>query len=65
MILSFVVRKSHGFSFVFWATIGLARKKLPNVNQFFESLYTYIQAILPQLMLSLQHPSIPPGWTWI
>ena len=39
MILSFVVRNSHRFSFVFWATIGLARKILPNVNQFFESLY--------------------------
>ena len=39
MILSFVVRNSHRFSFVPWATIGLARKKLPNVNQFFESLY--------------------------
>ena len=39
MIISFVVRNSHRFSFVFWATIGLARIFLPNVNQFFESLY--------------------------
>ena len=39
MILSFVFGNSHGFSFIPWATIGLARIKLPNVNQFFESLY--------------------------
>ena len=39
IILSFVVRNSHRFSFVFWVAIGLARKNWPNVNQFFESLY--------------------------
>ena len=38
-ILCFVIKHSHEFSFVVWATIGLARKNLPNVNQFFESLY--------------------------
>ena len=37
-ILSFVIKNSHEFSFVLWATIDLARKNLPNVNQFFESL---------------------------
>jgi hypothetical protein len=37
-ILCFVQENSHEFSFVFWATIDLARKILPNVNQFFESL---------------------------
>jgi len=39
MIPCLVTKNSHGFSFVFWATIGLARKNFPNVNQFFESLY--------------------------
>ena len=39
MILCFVIKNSHEFSFVFWATIDLARKFFPNVNQFFESLY--------------------------
>src|ERR1700749_533473 len=39
MILFLVDRNSHEFSFVLWATIDLARKFLPNVNQFFESLY--------------------------
>ena len=39
IILCFVRKKSHGFSFVLWATIGLTRKIFPNVNQFFESLY--------------------------
>ena len=46
MILFFVVRNSHRFSFVFWATIGLARKFLPNVNQFFESLYLLLYMCL-------------------
>ena len=39
IIPSFVIRNSYEFSFVSWAAIGLARKNLPNVNQFFESLY--------------------------
>jgi len=39
MILFFVIKYSHGFSFVLWATIGLTRKIFQNVNQFFESLY--------------------------
>ena len=38
-ILFFVTENFHEFSFVICATIGLARKNLPNVNQFFESLY--------------------------
>ena len=43
MIPYFVVRNSHGFSFVYWATIGLAKKYWQNVNQFFESLYIDIK----------------------
>ena len=39
MIAFFVTGSSHEFSFVIQATIDLARKILPNVNQFFESLY--------------------------
>ena len=35
----FVTEISHHFTFVFWAAIDLTRKKLPNVNQFFKSLY--------------------------
>ena len=35
----FVTRISHNFTFVLWATIDLTRRKLPSVNQFFESLY--------------------------
>ena len=38
MIHCFVIKNSHEFSFVFWATIDLARKFFPDVNQFFESL---------------------------
>ena len=41
MIPCFVTRNSHEFSFVPLATIDLARKFLPNVNQFFESLYIW------------------------
>ena len=39
----FVIKNFHGFSFVFWATIDLAMKFLPNVNQFFESLYQVME----------------------
>ena len=49
MILFFVTKNFHEFSFVFWATIDLARNFFPNVNQFFESLYmvhAYFQPLL-------------------
>ena len=59
MILCFVIKKSHGFIFVLWATIGLTRQNFPNVNQFFESLYMILGSNCSSLLeMMLPHATL-------